>query len=116
MIIDFSRQLHYVWALLPEIILCISGMAILVVGVTGKYREAHLAVADELVPERSGDLGWLALLSLLMASVANAWLYGVSEVGVNWGFLSAPASFISFIASAAASFTSLEPSPVKIRA
>ena len=83
MIIDFSRQLHYVWALLPEIILCISGMAILVVGVTGKYREAHLAVADELEPERSGDLGWLALLSLSLAAVANAWLYGVTEVGVN---------------------------------
>ena len=83
MIIDFSRQLHYVWALLPEIILCVSGMVILVVGVTGKYREAHLAVEGELEPGRSDDLGWLALLSLLAAAVANAWLYGVTEVGVN---------------------------------
>ena len=43
-------------------------------------------------------------------------LFFVSEVGSNWGFLLTPASFISFIASAAASFTSLEPSPVRIRA
>jgi len=83
MVIDFSRQLHYVWALLPEIILCVSGMVILVVGVTGRYRDAHLAVEGELEPGRSDDLGWLALLSLSLAAVANAWLYGVTEVGVN---------------------------------
>ena len=83
MVIDFSRQLHYVWALLPEIILCVSGMVILVVGVTGRYRDAHLAVEGELEPSRSDDLGWLALLSLSLAAVANAWLYGVTEVGVN---------------------------------
>ena len=85
MVVDFSRQIHYVWALLPEIILCVSGMVILVVGVTGRYREAHLAVEGELEPgrSRSDDLGWLALLSLSLAAVANAWLYGVTEVGVH---------------------------------
>ena len=83
MIIDFSRQLHYVWALLPEIILCICGMVILVVGVTGRYREAHLTAEGESEPERSDDLGWLAILSLLIAALANAWLYGITEVGVN---------------------------------
>ena len=72
MVIDFSRQLHYVWALLPEIILCVSGMVILVVGVTGRYRDAHLAVEGELEPGRSDDLGWLALLSLSLAAVATA--------------------------------------------
>ena len=40
----------------------------------------------------------------------------LSELGLNCGFLSTPASFISLIASAAASFTSLEPSPVIISA
>ena len=83
MIIDFSRQLHYVWALLPEIILCICSMVILVVGVTGRYREAHLTAEGESEPERSDDLGWLAILSLLIAALANAWLYGITEVGVN---------------------------------
>ena len=33
MTLDFSSQLHYVWALLPEIVLCVWGMGVLVVGV-----------------------------------------------------------------------------------
>ena len=47
MVIDFSRQLHYVWALLPEIILCVSGMVILVVGVTAvSYTHLTLPTSD----------------------------------------------------------------------
>ena len=38
MTLDFSRQLHYVWALLPEIVLCAWGMGVLVAGVTGRHR------------------------------------------------------------------------------
>ena len=34
--LDFSRQLHYWWALLPEIILCGWGMVVLIAGVSGK--------------------------------------------------------------------------------
>ena len=81
MTIDFSRQLHYVWALLPEIILCVSGMVILVVGVSGRYRHAHMAAGGSIESKSGDDLGWLALLGLLGAAMANAWLYSVTEVG-----------------------------------
>jgi NADH-quinone oxidoreductase subunit N len=53
--LDFSRNLHYVWALLPEIVLCVCAMVVLMAGVSGRR--------DEL------------------AAVANGWLYGVTEVG-----------------------------------
>ena len=77
--LDFSRPLHYWWALMPEIILCVWGMIVLVAGVSGKHK----------APERGGDpsfsggadLGWLALLGLLLAGMANGWLYGITETG-----------------------------------
>jgi NADH-quinone oxidoreductase subunit N len=103
--LDFSRQLHYVWALLPEIVLCCFGMLVLVAGVSGRHR-----------PGRSGEpsaapsfgaiseLGWLALVGLLIAGFFNGWLYSVTEVGsaslvavddfrlfANWIFLIAAA-------------------------
>ena len=96
--LDFSRQLHYVWALLPEIVLCIFGMLVLVAGVSGKHKskEPNLAAGAEL--------GWLALVGLLIAAFFNGWLYGVTEVGsasmvavdrfrlfANWIFLLAAA-------------------------
>ncbi len=78
--LDFSRQLHYWWALMPEIILCGWGMLVLVTGVSGKHKVPAKEGGD---PSFTGtaDLGWLALAGVLLAAVANAWLYGVSEVG-----------------------------------
>jgi len=102
--LDFSRQLHYWWALLPEIVLCIAGMFVLVAGVSGKH--ASGAPEDEGDPSFSGgaDLGWLALVGVLAAAMANGWLSGVHEVGntsmiaidgfrlfANWIFLLAAA-------------------------
>ncbi|GIS80933.1 MAG: hypothetical protein CM1200mP14_24990 [Gammaproteobacteria bacterium] len=52
-------------------------------GSLGGTERAPLAGEGELEPGRSDDLGWLGLLSLSLAAVANAWLYGVTEVGVN---------------------------------
>ena len=77
--LDFSRQLHYVWALLPEIILCTWGMVVLVTGVSGRYKEPE----DGGDPSFGGgaDLGWLATVGVLGAAMANGWLYGVAEVG-----------------------------------
>jgi NADH-quinone oxidoreductase subunit N len=101
--LDFSRDLHYVWALLPEIVLCVWGMVVLVVGVSGKRDERNRG-AEVVSAEPSQDLGWLALLGILLAAVANGWLYGVGEVGdtamiavdgfrlfANWVFLLAAA-------------------------
>lgn len=96
--LDFSRQLHYVWALLPEIVLCIFAMVVLVVGVSGKHKSKEPDLGA------GAELGWLALVGLLIAALFNGWLYGVTEVGsasmvavdrfrlfANWIFLLAAA-------------------------
>ena len=36
--LDFSRTLHYWWALLPEILLCVWGIAVLIAGVSKRHR------------------------------------------------------------------------------
>ena len=102
--LDFSRQLHFFWALLPEIILCAWGMVVLMAGVSRGYKER--AAHDTGDPSFGGaaDLGWLALVGVLLAAMANGWLYGVEEVGrtsiiavdgfrlfANWIFLIAAA-------------------------
>jgi NADH-quinone oxidoreductase subunit N len=98
--LDFSRQLHYVWALLPEIILCVWGMVVLVAGVSGKHKRTQDAGDPSF--GSSAELGWLALMGVLVAAGANGWLYGAHEVGQtsmialdrfalfsNWIFLTA---------------------------
>ena len=105
MTLDFSRQLHYVWALLPEIVLCVFGMVVLVAGVSGRHRPRRDGeAASDTSAGRGEDLGWLALVGLLVAALFNGWLYGVVEVGqtsmiavdrfrlfANWIFLVAAA-------------------------
>ena len=94
MVLDFSSNLDYVWALLPEIILCVWGMVVLMAGVW------HGASSEE--SSRVEDLGWLALVGVALAAVANGWLHGLREVGTdsmiavdgfrlfsNWIFLTA---------------------------
>jgi NADH-quinone oxidoreductase subunit N len=77
--LDFSRNLHYVWALLPEIVLCVCAMVVLMAGVSGRRDERAGGPSAREGP--SNDLGWLALGGVLLAAVANGWLYGVTEVG-----------------------------------
>ena len=102
--LDFSRQLHFFWALLPEIILCTFGMVVLVAGVSGKYKDADKAPSGDPSFGTTADLGWLSLIGVLIAAGANGWLYGVKEVGqdsmialdhfrlfANWIFLLAAA-------------------------
>ena len=72
--LDFSHQAHFIAALAPEIILSIWGMIILLVGVNPRRSEG---------PGASADLGWLSLLGILAAALANGWLYSVSEVGTH---------------------------------
>ncbi len=78
MTLDFSRSLHYWWALLPEIVLCVWGMGILVAGVSRKPKATQ---GGDPTLGGSADLGWLSLVGVLAAALANGWLYGVEEVG-----------------------------------
>jgi len=91
--LDFSSQGHYLIALLPELVLSAWAMVVLVMGVSKRAQDS---------PDRVTDLGWLSLLGLLVAALANGWLYGVTEVGnsamvaidgfrlyANWIFLAA---------------------------
>jgi NADH-quinone oxidoreductase subunit N len=93
--LDFSSQSHFLFALLPEIILSVCGMVILLVGVWKKEGEGGPS---------AGDLGVLSLVGILLAGLANGWLYGVTQVGgdgmivvdkfglfANWIFLLAGA-------------------------
>jgi NADH-quinone oxidoreductase subunit N len=82
MTLDFSRPLHYWWALLPEIVLCIAGMVVLVAGVSGKHARAATEEGDPSFGP-GNDLGWISLIGILVAGAVNGWLYGVSEVGTQ---------------------------------
>jgi NADH-quinone oxidoreductase subunit N len=94
--LDFSSQAHYLVALAPEIVLCVFGMIVLVAGVWRSGEAEGRPGSD--------DLGALALFGLLLAAVANGWMYGVSQTGgdgiivvdrfrlfANWIFLLAGA-------------------------
>ncbi|MGI9627429.1 MAG: NADH-quinone oxidoreductase subunit N [Longimicrobiales bacterium] len=71
MSLDFTSGLHYVLALAPELVLSVWGMFVLIAGVSKRHQEGG---AD------GSELGWLALAGILMAAVANGWLYsGVEE-------------------------------------
>jgi NADH-quinone oxidoreductase subunit N len=96
--LDFSNQGHYLLALLPEIVLSVWGMVILLVGVSRKQRNN---------PDAATDLGWLTLIGVLVAALANGWMYTLVEVGpgnmiaidrfrllANWIFLVAAAMAI----------------------
>jgi NADH-quinone oxidoreductase subunit N len=99
MVLDYATNLDYFWALLPEFILCVTGMVILVMGVSGKRNPSTHGDAGAEVP--STDLGTYALVGVLLAALVNGWLYGVTETGTglvtvdrfrlfaNWTFLAA---------------------------
>lgn len=81
MTLDFSRSLHYWWALLPEIVLCIAGMVVLIAGVSGRHSRAAREQGGDASFAPSNDLGWFALIGLVAAAAVNGWLYGVTEIG-----------------------------------
>jgi NADH-quinone oxidoreductase subunit N len=103
--LDFSRQLDFFLALLPEVLLCAWAMVVLVTGVSGRFKTGGGDDADgDPSFNRNAALGWLALVGILLAAMANGWLYGVTEVGhdsmvavdgfrlfANWVFLLAAA-------------------------
>jgi len=69
--IDYSTQLHYLWALLPEVVLSIGAMVVLLVDVF--QREDRGGPSSPLV-------FWLAVGFTLATAVANGWLLTVEEV------------------------------------
>ncbi|HSH75491.1 MAG TPA: NADH-quinone oxidoreductase subunit N [Longimicrobiales bacterium] len=81
--LDFSRSIDYWWALLPEIILCVWGIAILIAGVSRNPRAGQQAGPGDPTLSREADVGWLALVGILAAALANGWLHGVDEVGTT---------------------------------
>ncbi len=112
MTLDFSSQLHYVWALLPEIVLCAWGMGVLVAGVTGRHKPGQPGDGGDPALGPGAGLGWTALVGVLVAGLFNGWLYGVHEAShngmitvdrlrlfANWIFLiaAALAILISFV-------------------
>ncbi len=72
--LDFSSQAHSLLALLPEIVLSVWGMIVLIAGVWKKEGEGGPS-AD--------DLGVLALVGILLAALANGFLYTVTQTGGN---------------------------------
>ena len=62
--LDFMQPLDYWWALLPEIILCVSGMVVLIAGVT---RSSPQESAGDPSFSSGADLGWLAFVGVLFA-------------------------------------------------
>lgn len=72
MILDFSSPVDLFLGLLPEVILCAFGIFVLLAGVWNRDQQD-----PEAVP--SPDLGWTALAGVLVAAIANGWLYGAVE-------------------------------------
>ena len=70
--LDFTHQWHFLIALAPELALSAWGMVVLLLGVGRRQREN---------PRVATHLGWISLVGVLVATLANGWLYGASEVG-----------------------------------
>jgi NADH-quinone oxidoreductase subunit N len=69
--LDLSRQAHYFWAFLPEIVISLGGMAVLLVDVFQKGNRSE--------PSRP-SVGWLSLVVVALTALANFALYGVGDV------------------------------------
>jgi len=72
--LDFTHAAHFIVALAPEIVLSAWGIAVLLVGVSPRRGEG---------PWASADLGWFSLVGVLVAALANGWLYSVTEIGTH---------------------------------
>src|SRR5512146_3053662 len=70
MVIDFSTQLQYVLALLPEILLSVWAMLVLIVDVLQKGERSE--------PSSEG-IAWLTLLGIVLTAGANGWLLTLRE-------------------------------------
>lgn len=78
MMLDFTSQSAYLWAMLPEIVLALAGMLVLLVDVFQKGSSSE--------PSRPA-IAWLALAGLAATAVANAWLLGLEAPGEAVGMI-----------------------------
>ncbi len=74
MMLDFSSQGDYLWALLPEIVLSLWAMLVLLVDV---FQKGSRSEASRPI------VAWLALAGLVPTALANVWLVGVTESGTS---------------------------------
>jgi len=70
MVIDYSTQLHYVLALLPETVLSVWAMLVLLLDVFQKGERSEAS---------SPGIAWITLLGVLLAAAANLWLLTLRE-------------------------------------
>jgi len=70
MLLDYSRQSDYFWALLPEIVLSLAAMLVLLVDVFQKGNRSE--PSRPIIP-------WLALGGLVLAALANVYLLRIGE-------------------------------------
>ena len=101
MSLDYTSNLDYLWALLPEFILCGWAMVVLLMGVSGKRSAGR---TEDGAPIPSQDLGGLSLVGVILAALANGWLYGVGETGTGLVTVDPFALFANWIFLAAAAF------------
>lgn len=102
MSLDFATQTDYFWALLPEIVLSLAGMAVLMVDV---FQKGNRAEASRPV------IAWLTLGGLVASAAANTWLLGVANPGGN-GLIAVDSfrvfsNFIFLLAAAMATLISI---------
>jgi NADH-quinone oxidoreductase subunit N len=69
--LDLANPTHYLFALLPETVLCVWAMLILLIDVFQK--------GSRSAPS-SSMIGWLTLLGLVIAAAANGWLLTTREL------------------------------------
>ncbi|HEU0080126.1 MAG TPA: hypothetical protein VFQ76_20935, partial [Longimicrobiaceae bacterium] len=70
MLLDYSRQSDYFWALLPEIVLSLWAMLVLMVDVFQKGNRSE--PSRPIIP-------WLSLAGLVLAALANVYLLRIGE-------------------------------------
>ncbi|MBI4539418.1 MAG: NADH-quinone oxidoreductase subunit N [Gemmatimonadetes bacterium] len=70
MSLDFTRSIHFFWALLPELVLSAWALLVLLVDVWQRGSRSGPS---------SPTIAWLSLAGVLLAGVANGWLYRVVE-------------------------------------
>ena len=68
--IDFSSNLDYLWALMPETVLTVGALVLLLYDGFAKRHESGMRT-----------LAWGSLAALGLAAAANVWLMGVEEIG-----------------------------------